>query len=268
MMMMTPSTACSPSRVKAIETSPWVGCGTGINVIEYPALAAAMGAALVAMAAALVQTRVSISSATLEATVPAWSGPVLLVAGAGLVVAAVIGAEGARARLASVNFGWRQPMALLLSVVAGLVPLLAAGWWLVDAADDPLGRRDPVLLPAFIAAEGAEADQPRTLVLRPRARHRLAYSLLRADGPRLGDAETATAPNRRTGLDGTVADLASGRGGDAAAALLPYGVRFVLMTSPLNRDLARDIDFHQRSMADTKELPDDAANDSTGEQGD
>jgi GT2 family glycosyltransferase len=199
-------------------------------------------AAVVGMAAALVQTRISISSPTLAATVPAWSGPVLLIAGAGLVVAAAIGAEGARARLAAVNFGWRQPTALLLTVVAGVAPLLAAGWWLVDGADNPLGRRDPVLLPAFIAAEGAEADQPRTLVLRPRSGHRLAYALLRADGPRLGDAETAAALNRHTGLNGAVADLASGRGGDAAAALVPYGVRFVLMTSPLNRGLARDID--------------------------
>jgi hypothetical protein len=42
MMMMMPSTACSPKRVNAIETSPCVGCRTGSSVIEYPALAAAM----------------------------------------------------------------------------------------------------------------------------------------------------------------------------------------------------------------------------------
>jgi len=203
---------------------------------------AGWAAALVGLLAALVQTRVSVSSPTLNASVPAWSGPVLLVAGAGLVVAATVGAEGARARLASINFGWRQPVALMLTIVAGLAPILAAGWWLVDGADDPLSRRDPVLLPAFIAAEGAEPDQPRTLVLRPRTGHRLAYALLRADGPRLGDAETAAGIDRSTGLDRAVADLGSGRGGDAAAALLPYGVRFVLMTTPLNRGLARDID--------------------------
>src|SRR6185295_18441338 len=120
---------------------------------------AGWAAALVGLLAALVQTRVSVSSPTLNASVPAWSGPVLLVAGAGLVVAATVGAEGARARLASINFGWRQPVALMLTIVAGLAPILAAGWWLVDGADDPLSRRDPVLLPAFIAAEGAEPDQ-------------------------------------------------------------------------------------------------------------
>jgi GT2 family glycosyltransferase len=207
-----------------------------------PLVLAGWSAALVGLAAALVQTRISVRSATLGATVPAWSGPVLLIAGAGLVVAAAIGAEGARARLAAIDFGWRQPVALVLTITAGLAPVLAAGWWLVGGAADPIGRRDPVLLPAFIAAEGAEPDQPRTLVLRPRTGHRLAYALLRADGPRLGDAETAAVIDRNTGLDRAVADLGSGRGGDAAAALLPYGVRFVLMTTPLNPGLARDID--------------------------
>ena len=43
------------------------------------------------------------------------------------------------------------------------------------------------------------------------------------------------------GLDAAVADLASGRGGDAAARLVPFGVRFVLLTKPVNRPLARAI---------------------------
>ena len=86
-------------------------------------------AALVGLLAALVQTRISVSSPTLDASVPAWSGPVLLVAGAGLVVAAAVGAEGARARLASIDFGWRQPVALVLTIVAGARP--AAGGRLV-----------------------------------------------------------------------------------------------------------------------------------------
>ena len=40
-MMMTPSTASSLRRSNATETSPWVGCGTGMSVIEYPASVAA-----------------------------------------------------------------------------------------------------------------------------------------------------------------------------------------------------------------------------------
>jgi hypothetical protein len=66
--------------------------------------------------------------------------------------------------------------------------------------------------------------------------------LLRADGPRLGDADTVAGSDIATGLDGTVSDLASGRGGDAAADLLPYGVRFVLLGRPVDPALADAID--------------------------
>ena len=39
-------------------------------------------------------------------------------AGAGLVLAAAAGAEGARARVAGSSFGWRQPAAAALAVLA------------------------------------------------------------------------------------------------------------------------------------------------------
>jgi hypothetical protein len=78
-------------------------------------------------------------------------------------------------------------------------------------------------------------------VLRQRGPGSLSYTLLRADGPRLGDADTAQpGPGRR--LDAVVADLASGRGGDAAAELVPYGVRFVLVDRPVPAALGEAID--------------------------
>jgi GT2 family glycosyltransferase len=199
--------------------------------------------ALVGLAAALVQGRLEVTAPTLETAVPSWPGPALLVAGAGLLVAGAAGAEGARARVAGRSFGWRQPTASALAVLAGALPLALAGWWAVAGAGDPLDRQDPVLLPAFVAAEGDEPARPRTLVLRPRASGDLAYALLRAEGPRTGDAEVAPrAEATRGNLDGVVADLASGRGGDAAARLVPFGVRYVLLTRPADPALARAVD--------------------------
>jgi hypothetical protein len=174
--------------------------------------------------------------------VPAWPGPLVLVAGAGLVAAAVAGAAGSRARVARASFGWRQPGALLVVVLAAVGPVLTAGWWAATGAGGPLERRDPTLLPAFVAAAGNQPDRPRTLVIRERADGVLSYALLRADGPRTGDAELAPEPDASDGLGAAVADLASGRGGDAAARLVPYGVRFVLLTEPAGVALARSID--------------------------
>ena len=103
----------------------------------------------------------------------------------------------------------------------------------VAGAGDPLDRRDPVLLPAFVAAEGDQPARPRTLVLRgPRAGRpdlRAAARRGAAHRRRRGRA----AGRRRTHRAGrVVADLASGRGGDAAARLVPYGIRFVLLARP------------------------------------
>lgn len=192
-------------------------------------LHASWAVAVVGLAAALVLSRSRVSGPTLNAAVTAWSGPALLVTTAAMVAAAVVGASGARVRVARSSFGWRQPASVVLAALAAAAPVLAAGWWVADGAGDPLHRSDPVLLPAFVAAQGERPERPRTLVLRP-GPDRLAYALLRADGPRLGDAELAPAARGTRHLDEVVAGLASGRGGEAAADLLPFGVRFVLMS--------------------------------------
>ena len=196
--------------------------------------------ALVCLVASLAMSRTSVSAPTQAAPVPAWPGPLLLVAGAALVLVAVTGAAGARRRVARSSFGWRQPGALLVLVVAGLTPVLVAGWWVGTGAGGPLERRDPVLLPAFVAAQGSQPARPRTLVLRAGSDGVLDYALLRSEGPRTGDAELA--PESDNGLDAAVADLASGRGGDSAGRLVPYGVRFVLLTRPVDRGQVRAID--------------------------
>jgi hypothetical protein len=196
--------------------------------------------ALVGLAGAVLVSRVTVTAPGSQGAVPAWPGPALLVAGAGLVLAATAGAQGVRTRVASRSFGWRQPSAAALAALAALAPVVTAGWWVWAGAGGPLRRADPALLPAFVAAEAAQPDRPRTLVLRSRGSARLSYTLLRADGPRTGDAELSGAAG--TGLAAVVADLASGRGGDAAARLVPYGVRFVLLSAPVSEALTRAVD--------------------------
>lgn len=49
-----------------------------------------------------------------------WAGPATLVYGAALIAAALVGADGARVRVAEQSFGWRQPVAALIALAAGL----------------------------------------------------------------------------------------------------------------------------------------------------
>ncbi|MEU1804229.1 glycosyltransferase family 2 protein [Streptomyces sp. NPDC019937] len=168
----------------------------------------------------------------------AWAGPATLVYGLALLTAAVVGAEGARERVAAQSFGWRQPVALIIAVASAAAPLYAAVTWMVSGADGPLSRRDPSQVPAFVAAESDTRDQARTLVLTG-GDSRTDYALVRGSGARLGDGELAAAGGADTRLDDVVAHLVAGSGADQTARLGAYAVRYVYVQQGASRDMTR-----------------------------
>jgi hypothetical protein len=205
-------------------------------------IGAAWVVAGVALTVGVVLSRLPVSGPTLETPVTGWPGyPSVLVGGA-LIVAAVVGGEGARDRLSKASFGWRQPLAVVAVAAAVLTPLAGAGWWLVRGADDPLDRRDPAILPAYVADAAERPERVRTLVLSRTEDGRITYALLRASGPRLGDAETGPPPEEYQPLDDVVADLVSGRGGADGARLAEFAAKYVYLPLPFDPDLADTLD--------------------------
>ena len=200
--------------------------------------------ALAALTGAVAVGRLRLDPVVGPEPVAVWPGVALLFAGGGLVVAAVTGAEGLRTRIATTSFGWRQPAAALVLVVALAGTAGLAGWWAVAGADQPLTRGEPGLLPAFVSADAARGSKPRTVVLRQRTDGRLSYAVLRGSSPRLGDPDLSAVHRRpaERALRVVVADLASGRGGDAAARLVPFGVRYLVLAPPADPALARAVD--------------------------
>ncbi|MBL1101297.1 glycosyltransferase [Streptomyces coffeae] len=170
----------------------------------------------------------------------AWAGPATLVYGLALLTAAVVGAEGARERVAAQSFGWRQPVALLIAVASAAAPLLAAVVWMTGGADGPVGRRNASQVPAFVAAESATEDQARTLVLSGRGgMARADYVLVRGSGARLGDAELAAKGGSDTRLDAVVAHLVAGSGADQTRQLGGYAVRYVYVQKGAPPEMTR-----------------------------
>ncbi len=182
--------------------------------------------ALPALALALALARVPVDVPASGTPVPVWPGTVLLPAAAGLLLAALVAGTGARERLASADFGWRQLLAGGTALLAALVPVLAAGAWLVRGADGPLERGGRDDLPAFVRAELAAEPGSRVLRLEPSG-GQVAYALTGAGGPRLGAADLPLADGQVGRLDDVVADLLSSTGSDAAAALATRAVRYV-----------------------------------------
>jgi GT2 family glycosyltransferase len=171
-----------------------------------------------------------------------WAGPATLVYGIALLAAAVLGADGARARVAEQSFGWRQPVAVLIAFASAAGPLLIAAGWMIRGADGPLERRDPVQVPAFVAEESNTRDQARTLVLDSDSSAHVGYMLVRGSGARLGDAELATADGENAKLDKVVANLVAGSGADQARQLGDFAVRYVLVHKGAPREVTRVLD--------------------------
>ncbi|MEU6883526.1 glycosyltransferase family 2 protein [Streptomyces sp. NPDC046712] len=171
-----------------------------------------------------------------------WAGPATLVYGAALLAAGMIGAEGGRTRVAAHGFGWRQPVAALIALAAALGPVVAAAGWMIGGADGPLTRRDPVQVPAFVAEESGNPDQPRTLVLGGTSPGEVAYTLVRGSGGRLGDAELTAAADNEPRLDKVVAHLVAGSGADQTEELSGFAIRYVLVRDGAPRQMSRVLD--------------------------
>jgi GT2 family glycosyltransferase len=199
------------------------------------AVAVAWGAASVAILGAVLVGTTKVVPGPGAQPVSAWAGPATLIAGIALLSAAAIGADGARARVAGIDFGWRQPVAALVLVAAGLAPVAAAGWWLVHGAGGPLQRGNGQLVPAFIAEQADTVDQVRTLVLSTsNSGGVVSYSLARGAGPTIGSAETSVAAGPSSNLNALVANLVAGAGGDQADALAQYAIQYVLVQAPVS----------------------------------
>jgi hypothetical protein len=104
-------------------------------------------------------------------------------------------------------------------------------------------RRAPAeAVPAFVAADAATTDAPRTLVLTQNSSGGVAYNLINGAGPVLGDADVSPGVDVLARLDTQVAALASGRGGDEVDALAGFGVRYVLLSNTSTKEIVPVLD--------------------------
>lgn len=199
------------------------------------AVVAAWGAAALGILGAVLTGTAKVSPGPGAEAVSAWAGPATLLAGIALLSAAAIGADGARQRVAGIDFGWRQPVAALVVLTAALAPFAAAGWWLVRGADGPLERGNGQLVPAFIAEQAGTVDQIRTLVLTTSSSGGVVtYSLVRGAGPTIGTAEATAVAGTPGNLDSMVANLVAGAAADPATGLAGYAVQYVLVQAPVS----------------------------------
>jgi GT2 family glycosyltransferase len=182
-------------------------------------------AAAVGLGAAIALDRLSVTTAA--GVVRGWPGGPLLVYGGGLVAAGLLAADGAAGRLAGRSFSWRQPTAVLLAAAAAAVPVAVAAGWVRDPATGPVRTATASATPLFVTAEASVTGR-RVLALSVRPDGRIGWNLLPGGrDPGLLAAAVPVGGVLGRQLDGLVAGLAAGAGGDVTGPLDAADVGFV-----------------------------------------
>ena len=208
-------------------------------------LAVGWSIALLGLLISVVVSRVLVTPDGGGPAIAAWPGISLAIAAAGLLLAATIAAGTLPAHLAGGK--WHGPRGLgvgLLALVAASAPLLAAGSWLANGINGPVGVSAGPVLPAFVSVSSNTGLRARTLVLRS-DHGKLTYSLLRGADPLIGSTEITESPAARQALDRAVATLVAPSGGDAqdqGQAMAAFAVGYVLLPAPVDGELARLLD--------------------------
>lgn len=170
-----------------------------------------------------------------------WPGPATLVLGLCFIACAAIAVDGLREQMADQSFSIAQPIAVVIAIAAAAAPfMIAVGWF--PEAQGQMRRAPGEAVPAFVAADAATPDAPRTLVLTQNSSGGVAYNLINGAGPVLGDADVSPGVEVLSQLDAQVAALSSGRGGDEVGALAGFGVRYVLLSAASTKDIVPVLD--------------------------
>ncbi|HEV2641017.1 MAG TPA: glycosyltransferase [Actinocrinis sp.] len=227
----------------------WIGAGLLVAALaallrgtRRRIVIAAWSMALVGFGSAVVIAGLRVTPPGSAYAVLPWPGLSTAMLGLGLITATVVGAEGARERVANAAFGWRQPLTLLITGAAVLAPVAAGGWWVVRGAQGPVARIPADQLPAYVQVEGQSAAQPRSLLLTERPDGSIGYSIVSGAGATIGDADIRPPATQTAQVDVVVGELLSGNGGDASQQLATAGIGYVLVASNISANLQRNLD--------------------------
>ena len=227
----------------------WIGAGLLLAALaallrgtRRRVVIAAWSMALVGFGSAVVISGLRVTPPGSAYAVLPWPGLSTAMLGLGLITATVVGAEGARERIANAAFGWRQPLILLVTGAAVLAPVAAGGWWVVRGAGGPVARVAANQLPAYVQVEGLSPAQPRSLLLTERPDGSIGYSIVSGNGATIGDADIRPPAAQTAEVDQVVGELLSGNGGDASQQLGAMGVGYVLVASDIPLNLQRNLD--------------------------
>ncbi|HEY1822343.1 MAG TPA: glycosyltransferase, partial [Trebonia sp.] len=240
----------------------WVTIGFALALLALvlpvrrtPVIIAGWAAAIVGLLTAVVLSRVSLTPPTGGEPANGWPGVALALAALGLLLASAPAAQWLASIIpngsgqlssapSSAQGSSRRVLACVALVAAATAPVLVAAYWLNDGVRGPVSSVSAPLLPAFVSASSASGSQYRTLILRPDGAG-LDYQVVRQGDPTLGEPELGIAPEAEAALSRQVEALGAPDGadaGDPGLVLGSFGIKWVMLPSPVDTALATQLD--------------------------
>ena len=173
---------------------------------------------------------------------PLWLGFPIVVVHAAAICAAALAGTGIRDRLSRADFGWQQPVGVVVVLVALVGPVLGLAWWGIAGSDGPLQRRAATSVPAYMSDAAGSDPASGVLEIRGGAREGFSYVLLRGPGLRTGDDTVLPTAEEQQPLTDLVARLVSAPEPEDVQALGDLGIGFVYAPPPADIALSGNLD--------------------------
>jgi GT2 family glycosyltransferase len=149
---------------------------------------AAWTTALIALAMAVVLSRLVVSVPPAGTEVRPWVAGYLLITFAALALAGGTGLEAMASELSARSFSWLQPASVLASVLVTAATVASAGWWVWAGGRGPIDRVHLNAIPPYVLNAAASEGGTRILAMDLSA-GQVKHAVIADNQIRLGDAD-------------------------------------------------------------------------------
>ena len=157
------------------------------------------------------------------------------------VLAAVLGGQGLVTILRRSRAEHHQALLVVLAVVAAIIPAIGLGWFVWQGPGD-LNSSEDTGIPAYMTDSSMASDANGILVIRGDVAQGLRYTIRRGDGDTLGENEIQYASEPDPAFNADVRALVSRPTAAVVSDLAKAGIRYVVLPSPADGDVAAGLD--------------------------
>ena len=168
-----------------------------------------------------------------------WVGSLLVIPTLAAVLAGVVMVDQYLPKITESAIDYRHFLLGSISLLTIISFLGSIIWWIGSATSAPLQSKKSSALPAFLSAEAQTSERFKTLVIRS-STSETTFFIARDRDLHLGEADVTTGLSPV--VNRAIVNLVTGAGIDSSQILAEFGIKYVFLARPFNKDLVRTID--------------------------